>query len=317
MKVLVTGGAGFIGSHLVDKLINKGDEVICVDNLLTGSEENIAHLKDNPKFKFLNLDVTENLPNDLEADQVYHLASPASPNHQSPKSYHQKPFETMQVNSTGTWKLAEFAQERGAKFLFASTSEVYGDPREHPQKESYTGNVSTVGPRSVYDESKRFGETITSSFFRHQGLDGRIVRIFNTYGARMALDDGRVMVEFVKAALQSKPLVIFGTGGQTRSFCEVSDLVSGIVSAMDSEGTKGEVFNLGNPQELTILELAEKIKQVTNSTSDIRITKQHPEGDPQKRCPDISKARQKLLWEPKISLDEGLPSFIEYIRKVL
>lgn len=317
MKVLVTGGAGFIGSHLVDKLIAKGYEVICIDNLLTGSEENIAHLKANPKFKFLNLDVTENLPNDLEADQVYHLASPASPNHQSPKSYHQRPFETMQVNSTGTWKLAEFAQERKAKFLFASTSEVYGDPQEHPQKESYTGNVSTTGPRSVYDESKRFGETITASFFRHQGLDGRIVRIFNTYGSRMALDDGRVMVEFVKAALQSKPLIIFGTGAQTRSFCEVSDLVKGLILAMETTDTTGEVYNLGNPDEYTIMDLAEKIKKMIGSSSQIKFNHPLPEGDPQRRCPDISKARQKLLWEPKISLDEGLPKFIEDVKSKL
>lgn len=315
MKVLVTGGAGFIGSHLVDKLIAKGYEVICVDNLLTGSEENIAHLKDNPKFKFLNLDVTENLPNDLKTDQVYHLASPASPNHQSPKSYHQKPFETMRVNSTGTWKLAEFALRRGAKFLFASTSEVYGDPQEHPQKESYSGNVSTIGPRSVYDESKRFGETITASFVRHQDLDGRIVRIFNTYGSRMALDDGRVMVEFVKAALQSKPLLIFGTGTQTRSFCEVSDLVQGLILAMETTDTTAEVYNLGNPDEYTIMDLAEKIKKMIGSRSEIKFNHPLPEGDPQRRCPDIEKAKDRLSWEPKIRLDEGLPAFIEYIKQ--
>lgn len=315
MKVLVTGGAGFIGSHLIDKLIAKGYEVICLDNLLTGSEKNIAHLKDNPNFKFLNHDVTKSFPEGLAADFVYHLASPASPNYSSQKSYHALPFETMLVNSTGTWNLCEFAAKGGAKFLFASTSEVYGDPKEHPQKESYTGNVLTTGPRSVYDESKRFGETITSSFVRHQRLDGRIVRIFNTYGSKMALDDGRVMVEFVKAALQDKPLIIFGTGTQTRSFCEVSDLAQGLVLAMETPDTAGEVYNLGNPDEVTILDLAEKIIKMTGSSSQIKFNHPLPEGDPQRRCPDISKAKERLSWDPKIRLDEGLPVFIEYIKQ--
>lgn len=318
MKALVTGGAGFIGSHLCDRLIEKGYEVTCVDNILTGSEENISHLKNNANFKFLNYDITQKLPSYLEGfDQVYHLASPASPNHKSPKSYHQKPFETMLVNTTGTWNMCEFALKNGAKFLFASTSEVYGDPLEHPQKESYFGNVSTTGERSVYDESKRFGETITASFARSKNLDERIARIFNTYGERMALDDGRVMVEFVRSALKNELLPIFGTGEQTRSFCEVSDLVDGLILAMEKSNAKGEVYNLGNPQEYSILELAEKIKEATGSDSEIKITQELPEGDPQKRCPDITKAKEKLSWEPKISLDEGLPKFIEYVKRSL
>lgn len=308
MRIIVTGGAGFLGSHLCDKLIESGHQVVAIDNLITGSEKNIAHLKDNPNFEFINQDVTEDLPDDLTADQIYHLASPASPNEDNPKSYHSLPFETMQVNTIATWKLAKRATKLGAKFLFASTSEVYGNPLEHPQKESYLGNVSTIGPRSVYDESKRFGETITSSFIRSKGLDGRIVRIFNTYGPRMG-DDGRVILEFIEAAMKGQPIPIFGDGSQTRSFCYVDDLVAGLILAMDSEETKGEVFNLGNPDEYTILELAEKIKQLTNSNSQL-IHKDLPEDDPIQRCPDISKAKQVLNWEPKVDLETGLVSLI-------
>lgn len=308
MKIIVTGGAGFLGSHLCDKLIESGHQVVAIDNLITGSEKNIAHLKDNPNFEFINQDVTEDLPDDLIADQIYHLASPASPNEDNPKSYHALPFETMQVNTVGTWKLAERATKLGAKFLFASTSEVYGNPLEHPQKESYLGNVSTIGPRSVYDESKRFGETITSSFIRSKDLDGRIVRIFNTYGPRMG-DDGRVILEFIEAATKDEPIPIFGDGSQTRSFCYCDDLIAGIILAMNSERTKGEVFNLGNPAEYTILELAEKIKQLTNSSSQLS-NKDLPEDDPMQRCPDISYAKQVLNWEPKVDLETGLEKLI-------
>ena len=300
-----------MGSHLCDKLLELGHEVICIDNLLTGSEENIKHLEENTNFKFINYDVVNGLPEGLEADQIYHLASPASPNHHNPKSYTSLPFETMQVNSLGTWQLCETAVKMGAKFLFSSTSEVYGDPLEHPQKEDYRGNVSTTGPRSVYDESKRFGETITSAFVRSKGLDGRIVRIFNTYGPKMS-EDGRVVIEFVTAALNNKSFPVFGDGKQTRSFCFVSDMVDGIVAAME-KGLKGEIYNLGNPDEFTILDLAEKVKQLTGSTSAVEY-QPLPEDDPKQRCPDIGKAKQKLGWEPKIELEEGLKKLIDYLK---
>src|SRR3989338_2029501 len=311
MKIVVTGGAGFLGSHLCAKLLELGHKVVCIDNLLTGSEKNIEGLKNNPNFKFINQDVTEINQDDI--DQIYHLASPASPNKNNPKSYMSLPFETMQVNSIGTWNLCEEALKRGAKFLFASTSEVYGDPLEHPQKETYNGNVSTTGPRSVYDESKRFGETIVSSFIRHKNLDGRIVRIFNTYGPRMP-EDGRVVIEFVKAALQNKPFPVFGDGTQTRSFCYVLDLVEGIIAAME-KGSSGQIYNLGNPDEFTILDLAQKIKELTNSTSEISFADRLPQDDPKKRCPDITKARQSLGWEPKISLEEGLQKLIAHLKR--
>lgn len=311
MKVLVTGGAGFLGSHLCDKLIERGDYVICVDNLMTGSEANIKHLLDNESFKFRNMNVLDlQKIDDDEIDEVYHMASPASPSQNSIKSYHALPFETMTANSMGTWIAAQFALNHGAKFLFASTSEVYGEPKEHPQKETYQGNVSTTGPRSVYDESKRFGETITAAFVRSSNLDGRIVRIFNTYGPRMAPGDGRVVIEFVKDAMDNKPIPIFGDGTQTRSFCYVSDLIEGIIKAMETGGTKGEIFNLGNDNEFTILELAEKVKELAGSKSEIIFEQELPEDDPLRRCPDITKAKEKLGWEPKIELEEGLGKLI-------
>lgn len=312
MKIIVTGGAGFLGSHLCDKLIELGHEIICIDNLSTGDVKNVEHLKNNPNFKFIKHDVVNGLPDSVVADQIYHLASPASPNKNNPKSYIAHPFETMQVNTVGTWKLCEMAAKSGAKFLFASSSEAYGDPLKHPQKEEYRGNVSTTGPRSVYDESKRFGETITSAFVRSKGLDGKIVRIFNTYGPRMA-QDGRVVIEFVTAALQNRTFPVFGDGKQTRSFCFVSDMVDGIIAAME-KGEKGELYNLGNPDEFTILELAQKVKALTGSTSDVEYVEKLPEDDPQRRCPDISKAKEKLGWEPKVELDGGLKKLIEYLK---
>lgn len=307
MKIVVTGGAGFLGSHLCEKLLENGHEVVAIDNLSTGSEKNIAHLKDNAMFKFINADASWGLPQQLEAEMIYHLASPASPNMNNSKSYIALPFETMKINSMGTMKISEQAAKTGAKFLFASTSEVYGDPLEHPQKETYRGNVSTVGPRAVYDESKRFGETIVSAFVRSKGLDGRIVRIFNTYGPRMSAD-GRVVIEFVTAALQNKPLSVFGDGRQTRSFCYVSDMVNGIIAAME-KGETEEIYNLGNPDEFTILEVAQKVKQLTGSSSEIQYLPL-PEDDPKQRCPDITKAKQNLGWEPKIRLEEGLKKLI-------
>lgn len=313
MRIIVTGGAGFLGSHLCDRLIESGHSVVCIDNLLTGSRENIDHLLKQPNFTFIDADVTKPLLQNLEADQIYHLASPASPNHDSLKSYHSLPFETMLVNSMGTWNLAYLATQLKAKFLFASTSEAYGDPLEHPQKEEYRGNVSTTGPRSVYDESKRFGETITAAFVRSKGLDGRIIRIFNTYGPRLSKDDGRVVTEFITAALKNEPLPVFGDGRQTRSFCYVSDLITGMIAAMNTEDTTGEVFNLGNPDEYTILELASKIKELTQSESEIKFAKELPEDDPLKRRPDITKAKQILNWEPKVGLEEGLTKYIKVV----
>ncbi len=301
-----------MGSHLCDKLIELENQVICIDNFLTGNPENIAHLQNSQDFQFIEADAGDPFPEDLDFDALYHLASPASPNKNNPKSYMALPFETMQVNSFGTWNLCSEAITRGAKFLFASTSETYGDPLEHPQKEEYKGNVSTTGPRSVYDESKRFGETITEAFVRYNKMDGRIIRIFNTYGPRMA-DDGRVVIEFIKAALQGNPLPVFGDGKQTRSFCYVSDLVDGIIAAME-KGSSGEVYNLGNPNEFTILELAEKVKQLTGSSSEVSFTEKLPTDDPLRRCPDIAKARERLGWEPKVELEEGLQKLIVHLK---
>lgn len=314
MKMLVTGGAGFLGSNLCGKLLGQGAEVFCLDNLLTGKKENIGEFLENPRFKFENLDVTEvERLGGIKFDRVYHLASPASPNKYTPKSYLALPFETMKVNSFGTWVLAQFATGQGARFLFASTSEIYGDPLEHPQKEEYRGNVSTTGVRSVYDESKRFGETVVSAFVRHRGLDGRIIRIFNTYGPKMD-KDGRVVIEFVMAALKGEPMPVFGDGKQTRSFCFVDDLIDGIIKAMESENTKGEVFNLGNADEFTILELAGMVKKITGSTSEIKFVEDLPEDDPLRRKPDITKAKRVLNWEPKVKLEEGLERLVEYLK---
>lgn len=303
-----------MGSHLCDKLIERGDQVVCIDNLITGNLENVVHLQNSPNFQFVEADAIDSFPEDLDFDQIYHLASPASPNKNNPQSYIALPFETMQVNSFGTWNLCEEALSRGAKFLFASTSEAYGNPLEHPQKESYKGNVSTTGPRSVYDESKRFGETITAAFVNHRKLDGRIIRIFNTYGPRMAAD-GRVVIEFLMAALQNKPLPVFGDGTQTRSFCYVSDLIDGIISAMD-KGDKGEIYNLGNPNEFTLLQLAEVVKKVTGSSSEVGFADKLPTDDPLKRCPDITKARERLGWEPRIQLEEGLKKLVVYLQNI-
>lgn len=318
MKIVVTGGAGFLGSNLCDKLIEQGHQVLCVDNLLTGSEKNIEHLLRNPNFHFINYDATvisskilHRFAPQNNISQIYHLASPASPNHLSKKSYMALPFETILVNTTGTWNLCQLAMERKAKLLFASTSEVYGEPLEHPQKESYRGNVSSTGPRAVYDESKRFGETIVSAFIRYKNLQATTVRIFNTYGPRMAKDDGRVVISLMWAALESRPLKVYGDGKQTRSFCYISDLIEGLTKTMNSEKSTGEIFNLGNDQEFSILELAEKIKQVTNSSSNIEFTDELPEDAPSKRKPDITKAKNVLGWEPRVDLDEGLTKLMK------
>lgn len=310
-KVIVTGGAGFIGSHLCDSLIENEHDVLCIDNLLTGSEENIAHLKDNTRFQFINHDVINPLPENLLGDYVFHLASPASPNHHSPISYHTLPMETMMVNTIGTLNLLKFAQSHHAKFLFTSTSEVYGDPLEHPQKETYRGNVSTTGPRSVYDEAKRFGETLVSYYWREKGVDASIVRIFNTYGPRMSKEDMRMISIFISEVLENKPITIFGDGKQTRSLCYVTDTVEGLIKMMFTDKTKEEVINIGSPEEHTVLEYADIVKKLTNSTSEITFSEKLPEDDPLRRRADITKAKELLGWEPKIALVDGLRKMIE------
>jgi len=309
---LVTGGAGFIGSHLCDLLIDKGYKVICADNLLTGSKKNIEHLLDNSNFEFIEVDITKTIPPTLNAiNYVFHLASPASP-----VDYQNYSEETLLVNSMGTLNILELTKKTGSKVLVASTSEVYGDPLEHPQKETYFGNVNTFGPRSCYDESKRFAETATYVCLHKYNLDARIIRIFNTYGPRMKKDDGRVVSNFINKSLSGEALNIDGDGSQTRSFCYVSDMVNGIFKAMFSEGTKGEIFNLGNPDEYTIKELADKIIDLTGSKFEIKYSGKFRENDPMRRRPDITKARSVLGWEPKVELTEGLQKTIEYYRSL-
>ena len=315
--ILVTGGAGFIGSHLCDKLVEQDNVVICLDNLLTGSQKNIAHLLSRKNFFFVNQDAC--LPfrskRFTKIDQIYHLASPADPNVNSPVSYMSYPFETMRVNTIGTWNMCELAIKHNAKLLFASTSEVYGDPQKSPQDEEYRGNVSTTGPRSVYDEAKRFGETIISAFVRLKGLNARTVRIFNTYGPGMNIKEGRAVVNFIKQAIANELMTIYGDGRQTRSFCYIDDQISGLLLAME-KGVKGEVYNIGNDDERIILDFAKIIQKLTKSNSEIGFEKL-PEDDPLQRKPDISKARKLLGWMPRTSLEEGLKLTIGYFRKVL
>lgn len=308
-SVLVTGGAGFIGSHLCDLLIGNGYKVICLDNLLTGSKKNIEHLIGNSNFEFIDADVCS-LSDQVTKQPInfiFHLASPASP-----IDYQNYPEETLLTNSTGTLAVLKLAKEANAKILIASTSEVYGDPLEHPQKETYLGNVNAFGPRSCYDEGKRFGEAATYVYLNKYGVDARIIRIFNTYGPRMAKDDGRVVSNFINEALKESPLKVDGDGSQTRSFCYVSDLVEGIYKAMFSDNTKGEIFNLGNPDEYTVKDLADKIIKLTGSKSKVKYSGIFREDDPMRRQPDITKAKKVLNWEPKVSLDEGLQKTIEY-----
>ncbi len=321
VKIVVAGGAGFIGSHLCKRLLADGNEVFCIDNLLTGDKGNIETLLDNPHFHFIEHDITKPFTKFLNSqfltlNSVFHLASPASPNHHSRLSYHALPMETMMVNTQGTLELLKFAKTHNATFLFASTSEAYGDPLEHPQKEEYRGNVSTTGPRSVYDEAKRFGETLTSYFGREKNVDTRIVRIFNTYGPNMQTEDKRMIVNFITQALTNQPITIFGDGTQTRSLCYVDDLVEGLVRLMFNKKAKGEVVNLGATNEHTVIEYATITKQLTNSSSEIVLSEKLPEDDPLKRKPDITKAKQLLDWEPRVSLEEGLQKTIAYFRNV-
>uniref|UniRef100_A0A7C6AFZ7 SDR family oxidoreductase n=1 Tax=candidate division WOR-3 bacterium TaxID=2052148 RepID=A0A7C6AFZ7_UNCW3 len=309
MKVIITGGAGFIGSHLVDYYLNKGDEVIAIDNLITGKEENIKHNLKNKKFQFLNCDICK-LPHIKEDIKlILHFASPASP-----FDYLKYPIETMKTASIGTINMLELALKKNAKFLLASTSEVYGDPLIHPQVEEYWGNVNPVGIRSVYDEGKRFAEAITVAYHRKLKLKINIVRIFNTYGERMRPGDGRVIPTFIEQALKNEPMTIFGDGKQTRSFCYISDLVNGIVKLAESDYHMP--VNLGNPKEFTILELAQKIKKLCNSKSEF-VYKPLPEDDPHRRNPDINRAKKILHWEPVIELDDGLKLVIEWFKTKL
>jgi nucleoside-diphosphate-sugar epimerase len=310
-KVLVTGGAGFIGSHLCEELLKKDYQVVCLDNLVTGSEENIKDLKNNPNFEFIKADITEPINNQPSTiNYIFHLASPASP-----ADFAKIPEEIALANSLGTLNVLKLAQKTKARVLIVSTSEVYGDPKEHPQKESYWGNVNSFGPRSCYDESKRFGETLTYIYLQKHGVDARIVRIFNTYGPRMRKDDGRAVSNFINQALERKEMTIYGDGESTRSFCYVSDMVEGLIRLMFSEKTKGEVVNIGNPEEYKIIDLAKKIKDLTGSQSEIVFKPALPD-DPLKRKPDITKAKNLLNWEPKVSLEEGLKKTIEYYQKL-
>jgi nucleoside-diphosphate-sugar epimerase len=304
LKIVVTGGAGFIGSHLCALLLEDGHDVLCVDNLLTGSEQNIEPLRNDPRFTFLQHDVTQ--PFSFEAEAIFHLASPASP-----VGYMEHPIETILVNTQGTYHLLEQARQQQALFLFSSTSEVYGDPLVHPQREDYWGNVNPIGPRACYDESKRLGETLTMEYYRQFQVNARIVRIFNTYGPNSRADDGRMIPNFITQALQNKPLTIYGDGSKTRSICYVSDLVAGLVLALFKPYTAGEVFNLGNTEEHTILEFAQTIIRLCQASSTI-IFEPGRIDDPERRRPDISKAQQVLDWHLKVSLDDGLRRTIEW-----
>ncbi len=334
MRVLITGGAGFLGSHLCDALIAQGHEVVCMDNFITGRPENIAHLLGHERFNFVKYNVCDYLHIDGPLDAVLHFASPASP-----QDYLELPIATLKVGALGTHKTLGLAKAKGARFLLASTSEVYGDPLVNPQPESYWGNVNPISPRGVYDEAKRFAEALTMAYHRYHGLDTRIVRIFNTYGPRMREHDGRVVSNFVVQALQGKPLTVFGDGTQTRSFCYVDDLIRGIVALLLAESDKSvdertdrarfltaplstepasihDPVNLGNPRELTVMEIAELVLKLTGSSSAIQ-RQPLPVDDPKVRRPDIRRAQALLGWEPHVKLEEGLLKTIEYFRRVL
>ena len=307
-KVVVTGGAGFLGSHLCDKLLYEGFEVVCIDNLITGDTDNIAHLSGNEHFSFVKHDVTNYIFLPGNVDFILHFASPASP-----VDYLQLPIQTLKVGSLGTHKALGLAKEKNARFLLASTSEVYGDPTVHPQNENYWGNVNPIGPRGVYDEAKRFAEAITMAYQRYHGLETRIVRIFNTYGPRMRKNDGRALPNFIQQALTGKPITIYGDGKQTRSFCYISDQVEGLFKLLLSD--ENEPVNIGNPEEISVQSIAEEIVKLTGSKSEI-VYEDLPVDDPKVRQPDISKAKQKLGWEPKVSREDGLQKTIDYFKSI-
>jgi len=308
-RALITGGAGFLGSHLCELFLARGHEVICMDNFITGSPANVQHLFGRDAFSFVKYDVTNYIHVDGPLDFVLHFASPASP-----IDYLEKPIQTLKVGSLGTHKTLGLAKDRKARYLLASTSEVYGDPLIHPQKEDYWGNVNPVGPRGVYDEAKRFAEAMTMAYQRFHGVETRIVRIFNTYGERMRINDGRVVPAFICQALRDEPLTVFGDGSQTRSFCYVSDLVEGIYRLLMSDEMLP--VNIGNPAEMTVLQFAERIKRLTGTRAPIEF-RPLPEDDPKIRRPDITKARKLLGWEPRVPLDEGLQRTIDYFRSVV
>jgi UDP-glucuronate decarboxylase len=305
-RVLVTGGAGFIGSHLCERLLQEGHEVICVDNFYTGTKDNIKHLINNPYFEIIRHDIT--FPLYVEVDEIYHLACPASPVH-----YQKDPVFTIKTAVHGTINMLGLAKRTGAKILLASTSEVYGDPEVHPQPEEYRGNVNPIGPRACYDEGKRCAETLFFDYHRHHKVKIKIARIFNTYGPRMQINDGRVISNFIVQALKGEDITVYGDGSQTRSFCYIDDMIEGLIRLMNTPDEVTGPINLGNPKETSILELAQKIIQLTGSNSKI-VFKPLPQDDPRRRCPDITKAKLILNWEPKVSLEEGLKTTIEYFK---
>jgi dTDP-glucose 4,6-dehydratase len=310
MRVLISGAAGFLGSHLTDYLLDQGHEIVGVDNFITGKPQNIAHLRGNARFTFIEADVIQGVKIDGNLDRIYHMASPASP-----IGYVKHQVATLKVNSQGTWNLLELAEAKNARFLMASTSECYGDPAVHPQPEDYWGNVNPIGLRSMYDEAKRFGEACTMGYSRERKLDTRIIRIFNTYGPRMDPYDGRVVISFIRQALRNEPLTVFGTGSQTRSLCYVSDLIRGINLTMECDFC--EPINLGNPDEVSILQIARDILAlIPRSTSQITFHPMPPD-DPRVRCPDISRAKQILGWSPVVPRQEGLMKMIEFYREQL
>lgn len=316
MRILITGAAGFLGSHLNDRLISEGHDVVGMDNFVTGSPENIAHLAGNPKFLFFKHDISNYIFIPGKVDAVLHFASPASPNPDSPYGYFNLPIQTMKAGALGTHNTLGVAKANNARYLLASTSEIYGDPIEHPQKETYAGNVDPVGMRAVYDEAKRFAESLTMAYHRHHRVDTRIVRIFNTYGPRMDLEDGRALPNFLKQALLGQPLTVYGDGSQTRSFCYVDDLIDGIVRLLYSD--EHMPVNIGNPIEMTVLEFAETINRVVGNKAGVTFV---PQGrstrDPQRRQPDITRARSILGWEPKTLLEDGISKTVPYFKQKL
>jgi dTDP-glucose 4,6-dehydratase len=307
LRGVITGGGGFLGSHLCEYMLGKGWEVLCLDNLVTGSEMNIAHLRANSKFAFAHQDVSQFIDVAGPVDAVLHFASPASP-----PDYLKLPIQTLKVGSLGTHNSLGLAKAKKAKFLLASTSECYGDPDVSPQPETYWGHVNPIGPRGVYDEAKRFAEAMTMAYHRYHGLDTRIVRIFNTYGPRMRLNDGRALPNFLYQALAGEPITVYGDGKQTRSFCYVSDLIEGIYRLLES--SEHEPVNIGNPNEITILEFAERVRKLVGADAPI-VFRPLPQDDPKQRCPDITKARRLLHWEPKVNLEEGLQRTYDYFRQ--
>jgi dTDP-glucose 4,6-dehydratase len=309
MRILITGGAGFIGSHLCDRLLQEGHSVLVYDNLITGAIENIEPFRSHPRFTFVCHNITEIIELDGPLDRIYHFASPASP-----VDYAELPIQTLKVGALGTHNALGLAKAKGARLLLASTSEVYGDPLVHPQPETYWGNVNPIGPRSCYDEAKRFGEAITMAYHKHHGVETRIVRIFNTYGPRMRTNDGRAIPNFLSQALKGEPITVYGDGSQTRSFCYVDDLVEGLLRLMESD--VDTPVNIGNPTELSLLEMATRVKERTGSSSEI-VFKPLPQDDPKVRRPDITKARECLGWEPQVGLEEGLGKTVAYFRKAL